>query len=219
MNWLLGVIAGSLFIEWIVRRVNRLADIDLVLKQTETIKSLHRRAQREQRKLYRVLCFLCTLLCNIFQRMIELVVDLATDLTPNSPPPFAARSTPCARASARTCGLKGLAMWWRCRRPRVLARHGLGLGMFEPSPASRRIGLIVIGCLALYVALSLSAPPGIRADFRYVGRRAAGTPISHAQDHLLTAVDVAAAPDHAAALPSAAPSRNQPGRRRCHRRH
>src|SRR6187455_2701437 len=89
---------------------------------------------------------------------------------------------------AMLVALVGLAFW-------------LGMAwdwMFEPSPASRRIALIAVGCLALYVV------------YRYLLRRVF-VPISYTsaavllerrfpklQDHLLTAVDVAAAPDRAA---------------------
>lgn len=89
---------------------------------------------------------------------------------------------------AMLVALVGLAFW-------------LGMAwdwMFEPSLASRRLALIAVGCLALYVV------------YRYLLRRVF-VPISDTsaavllerrfpklQDHLLTAVDVAATPDHAA---------------------
>jgi len=69
--------------------------------------------------------------------------------------------------------------------------------LFEPPPAARRIGLIAVGCAALYVV------------YRYLLRRVF-VPISdtsvavllerrfpNLQDHLITAVDVAAAPARA----------------------
>src|SRR5687768_3770703 len=84
--------------------------------------------------------------------------------------------------------LLGLAFWL-----------GLGLDwLFEPSPRMRQVGLVVVGCAALYVV------------YRYLLRRAF-VPVSdtaaalllerrfaNLQDHVITAVDVAAAPDHAA---------------------
>jgi hypothetical protein len=70
--------------------------------------------------------------------------------------------------------------------------------LFEPSPAARRIGLIAVGCAAFYII------------YRYLLRRVF-VPISdttaavllerrfpNLQDHLITAVDVAAAPARAA---------------------
>jgi hypothetical protein len=72
--------------------------------------------------------------------------------------------------------------------------------LFEPSPAARRIGLIAVGCAALY------------SIYRYLLRRIF-VPISDTtaavllerrfpslQDHLITAVDVAAVPARAAAF-------------------
>lgn len=70
--------------------------------------------------------------------------------------------------------------------------------MFEPSPASRRIALVAVGCLALYVVYRYL----LRRVFVPISDKSAAVLLERRfpklQDHLLTAVDIAAAPDHAA---------------------
>jgi hypothetical protein len=84
--------------------------------------------------------------------------------------------------------LLGLAFWL-----------GMGLDwLFEPSPQVRRVGLVVVGCAALYVVYRYL----LRRAFVPVSDTAAALLLerrfSRLQDHVITAVDVAAAPQHAA---------------------
>jgi hypothetical protein len=84
--------------------------------------------------------------------------------------------------------LLGLAFWL-----------GLGLDwLFEPSPRLRRIGLAVVACAALYVVYRYL----LRRVFVPVSDTAAALLLerrfTNLQDHVITAVDVATAPAHAA---------------------
>jgi hypothetical protein len=122
-----------------------------------------------------------------------------------SDPRFTPELTPAVRSTLAAVRRRIRAYVWAEGLAMLVALVGLAfwLGMawdwmFEPLPATRRIGLIVVGCLALYVI------------YRYLLRRVF-VPISdtsaamllerrfpNLQDHLLTAVDVATAPAHAA---------------------
>jgi hypothetical protein len=77
---------------------------------------------------------------------------------------------------------------------------GMGLDwLFEPSPRVRRMGMVVVGCVALYVVYRYL----LRRVFVPVSDAAAALLLerrfSNLQDHVITAVDVAASPEHAAA--------------------